>query len=152
MNFRLKMKPPTTTAQMHKVGVRNGKPYFYDPPEVKKAKADLMAHLSQFVPENPYDTAVMLSVAWRYPIQGTKHKDGEYRTQKPDTDNLQKLLKDCMTELQFWTDDALVVDESVTKKWVADRPGIQIGLISIEEFNRFVLDMTEDTDGADDNL
>ena len=28
---------------------------------------------------------------------------------KPDTDNLQKLLKDCMTKCGFWKDDAQVV-------------------------------------------
>lgn len=39
------MIPPTTTAQEHKVTVRNGKPIFYDPPEVKAAKEKLMANL-----------------------------------------------------------------------------------------------------------
>ena len=29
---------PTVTAQEHKVTVRNGKPIFYDPPEIKNAK------------------------------------------------------------------------------------------------------------------
>ena len=30
-----------------------------------------------------------------------QHEDGEYRTTRPDTDNLQKLLKDCMTAVGF---------------------------------------------------
>ena len=37
-----------------------------------------------------------------------KHSDGEYKATKPDTDNLQKMLKDVMTEVGFWKDDALV--------------------------------------------
>lgn len=54
-----------------------------------------------------------------------QHQDGEYRATKPDTDNLQKLLKDCMTDAQFWTDDALVCRE-ITEKFWAEVPGIYI--------------------------
>ncbi len=36
--FFMAMIPPTATAQEHKVAVRNGKPIFYDPPDVKAAK------------------------------------------------------------------------------------------------------------------
>ena len=51
--------------------------------------------------------------------------DGEYKITKPDTDNLQKLLKDCMTAVRFWSDDAQVASEVVEKFW-ADIPGIYI--------------------------
>lgn len=44
---------------------------------------------------------------------------------KPDTDNLQKLLKDCMTARGFWKDDAQVASEICEKFW-AERPGIYI--------------------------
>ena len=53
------------------------------------------------------------------------HKDGEYRITKPDTDNLQKMLKDCMTLVGFWKDDALVASE-ITEKFWAEKPGIYI--------------------------
>ena len=43
LSFTLNINPPTTTAQEHKVGIRNGKPYFYDPPELKDTKQKLMA-------------------------------------------------------------------------------------------------------------
>ena len=112
--FFMPMIPPTVTAQEHKVGIRNGRPYFYDPPEVKQARADLMDHLAKFVPEKPYTTSIQLVVKWCFPITG-KHRDGEYRNTKPDTDNLQKMLKDCMTRLHYWKDDALVVSEVVEK-------------------------------------
>lgn len=46
-------------------------------------------------------------------------------TTKPDTDNLQKLLKDCMTKLGYWQDDAQVASEIVEKFW-ADTVGIYI--------------------------
>ena len=50
---------------------------------------------------------------------------------KPDTDNLQKLLKDCMTAEHFWTDDALVCSE-ITEKFWADTPGIWIHIEPVE--------------------
>ena len=44
-----------------------------------------------------------------------KLKDGEYKTSKPDTDNLQKMLKDVMTDLNYWKDDAQVASEIIEK-------------------------------------
>lgn len=123
LQFFLPMIPPTVTAQEHKVTVRNGKPVFYDPPELKEARAKLTAHLAQHKPEKPYTCGVRLITAWCFPGEG--HADGEYRTTRPDTDNLQKLLKDCMTAVGFWKDDALVASELCEKFW-AQVPGIFI--------------------------
>lgn len=60
------------------------------------------------------------------------HRDGEYRITKPDTDNLQKLLKDCMTDVGFWEDDAQVASEICEKFW-AEVPGIYICAEEIRE-------------------
>ena len=100
-----------------------GKPVFYMPPELKIAKQKLTAHLGQHVPEQAYTGGVRLIVRWLFP-RGT-HRDGEYKTSRPDTDNLQKLLKDCMTVVGFWWDDAQVASEIVEKFW-AELPGIYI--------------------------
>ena len=67
---------------------------------------------------------------WCFP--SGDHPDGSYRTTKPDTDNLQKLLKDVMTKLGFWRDDALVASEVIEKFW-ADVPGIFIRVEPLEE-------------------
>lgn len=128
MQFFMPMIPPTVTAQEHKVAVVNGKPRFYDPEEVKDARAKLTAALERYRPVEPYTGAVRLVVKWLFPVTG-KHRSGEYKTTRPDTDNLQKLLKDCMTKCGFWKDDALVASE-ITEKFWADIPGIWI---SIEE-------------------
>lgn len=122
--FFMAMIPPTATAQEHKVAVRNGKPIFYDPPEVKAAKEKLMANLSKYSLNTPYREGVRLITKWLFPNDG-KHKDGEYKISKPDTDNLQKMFKDCMTKLDFWTDDQLVASEICEKFW-ADIPGIYV--------------------------
>jgi Holliday junction resolvase RusA-like endonuclease len=85
--------------------VVNGKPVFNEPDKLKAARAKLQAHLGQYVPEQKFTGPVRLMTWWCFPVTG-KHKNGEYRTSKPDTDNLVKLLKDVMTELHFWKDDA----------------------------------------------
>ena len=122
--FFMAMIPPTVTYQEHKVAVINGKPVFYDPPEIKNAKLKLTGHLIKHKPRKTYTCGVRLIVRWCFP-KGEKHRDGEYRITKPDTDNLQKLLKDCMTLCGFWKDDALVASELCEKFW-ADTPGIYI--------------------------
>lgn len=121
--FFMAMVPPTITAQEHKVMVRNGKPIFYDPQELKTARTKLIGHLTEHRPTDPYQAGVRLMVKWCFP-KGS-HQQAEYRITKPDTDNLQKLLKDSMTKTGFWTDDALVASEIVEKFW-ADPPGIYI--------------------------
>lgn len=124
MQFFIPMKPPTVTYQEHKVTVRSGKPVFYDTPEIKQAKVKLRDYLATYVPKVPYSSGVRLMVKWLFPVSG-KYTDGEYKTTKPDTDNLQKMLKDIMTELGFWTDDALVASE-IVEKFYADIPGLFI--------------------------
>lgn len=127
--FFLPMIPPTCTHQKKKVRVTNGKPVFYDPPEVKAARQKLAAHLAGHKPEQRYETGVRLVTRWCF-LRG-KHRDGEYRITKPDTDNLQKLLKDCMTSVGFWKDDALVASELVEKFW-AEVPGIYVRIEELE--------------------
>ena len=128
MHFFLNMDPPTKTQQEHRVGIsKNGKPYFYEDQDLKKARMDLRRALSRFVPDEPYANALRLTVKWLFPKK--KHRDGEYKTTKPDTDNLNKMLKDEMTHLGFWKDDALVASEIIEKFW-AEVPGI---FINIEE-------------------
>ncbi|MBQ9898533.1 MAG: RusA family crossover junction endodeoxyribonuclease [Ruminococcus sp.] len=121
--FFMAMIPPTVTAQEHKIMVRSGKPVFYDPPDLTAARGKLTAHLMSHAPSEPYTSGVRLTVKWCFP-RG-RHADGEYRTTKPDTDNLQKLLKDCMTRCRFWKDDALVASEIAEKFW-AEVPGIYV--------------------------
>lgn len=122
IEFFMPMIPPTITAQQHKIS--NGK--FYDPPELKAAKAKLRAYLIPHVPDKPFDGPLRLVVKWCYPVKG-KHKNGEYKATKPDTDNLNKALKDIMEDLGFFVNDSRVASETIEKFW-ADIPGIYIWL------------------------
>lgn len=123
IEFFMQMIPPTVTAQERQVTVRNGKPVFYDTPAIKDAKAKLCGALIRYRPKEPYTAAVRLTVKWCFP-KG-RHRDGEYKATRPDTDNLQKMLKDCMTKCGFWADDALVASE-ICEKFYAAVTGIYI--------------------------
>lgn len=60
------------------------------------------------------------------------HRDGEWKTTKPDTDNMIKLLKDCMTRTGFWVDDAQVCSE-ITEKFWGDVSGIYVMVEQLEQ-------------------
>lgn len=125
MKFFLLMNPPTVTAQERKVTFVGRKPVFYKPENVKKAQAEIVKHLRPFKPAEALTGAVELKVVWLFP-KGKSHKAGEWRITKPDTDNLEKMLKDCMTALGFWKDDAQVVREITEKRWSDEPSGISI--------------------------
>jgi Holliday junction resolvase RusA-like endonuclease len=134
MEFFLPIIPPTVTHQekaLHAY-MKDGKPraVLHDSPELKEARSKLHAYLAPHRPEEPLKGAVRLLVKWCFPCG--RHDDGEYKTTKPDTDNLEKMLKDVMTELHWWKDDAQVASEIVEKFW-AEQPGIFISVDEIAE-------------------
>lgn len=122
--FFMAMEPPTVTHQEKKVAHINGKTVFYEEENLKDARMKLEAYLAKHMPKEKYTGAVRLTTKWCFSVRGN-HTDGEYKTSKPDTDNLQKLLKDVMTKLKYWTDDALVSSEIIEKFW-STIPGIYI--------------------------
>lgn len=125
------MIPPTVTHQQKAVRIVKGKPVFYEPPELAAAREMLTAHLAKHRPAQQMTGAVQLVVKWCFPIT-SGHCDGEYKTTKPDVDNLQKLLQDVMTKLRFWIDDAIISSLVVEKFWAAT-PGIYIAIQSLED-------------------
>lgn len=125
--FFMAMIPPTVTAQEKKIGrnKKTGKSYLYASDEVRDAEQKFIAHLSQHKPDAPIvGEAVRLTVKWCFPM-GDNHQNGEYKITKPDTDNLDKLLKDCMTKCGFWEDDELVASEIIEKFW-SRVPGVYV--------------------------
>ena len=128
MQFFMPLRPPTVThnaKQLHAF-MRAGRPcaVLHDSPALKDARAKLHAHLAPHAPAKPLDGPVRLVVKWLFPADG-RHPDGSYKTSRPDTDNLDKALKDEMTRLHFWHDDAQVASEISEKFW-ANTPGIFI--------------------------
>lgn len=133
MKIFLLLDPPTVTAQESKVAVVKNKPVYYKPEKVKEAKQILIKHLKPFKPDIPFAGPIRLDVIWRFP-KGKRHKHFEWRVTKPDTDNLEKMLKDSMTEVGFWNDDAQVVVEHVEKVWSDEPTGISIEINVLEKF------------------
>lgn len=125
IEFFLPMIPPTHTYQQgSRTAVHNGKVIRYQDEQLKDVKSKFTAYLNRYVPERPMVGALRLITKWCHPIKGN-HRDGEYKTSKPDTENSLKLFKDVMTELNYWKDDAQIASE-ITEKFWSDIPGIYV--------------------------
>lgn len=129
--FFLPMIIPTVTQQEHKVMVRSGKPVIYDPPELKEARKKYTAALWPHRPVEMMTGPIRLTTKWIWPSEdpGQQVIPGatgySWKTTKPDTDNLIKAFKDCMTRCGFWRDDAQVASE-ITEKFYGTYPGIYV--------------------------
>ncbi|MGX6979102.1 RusA family crossover junction endodeoxyribonuclease [Vagococcus elongatus] len=130
IEFFMAMRPPTTTHQQKQVQVvydhkkKKHVPVFYEDDKLKAARNKLMAHLGKYVPEEKMTGPLRVVVKWLFPRTG-KRKNGEYKDTKPDLDNSNKLLQDCMENLGFYKNDAQIASLVVEKFW-ADKPGIYI--------------------------
>lgn len=127
LEFFLPIPPPRVTHQQKKVAVVNGKPRFYEPQRLREARQAFMLALYPNRPRAPLNGPLKLTVRWQF--KRGRHRDGEYKTTRPDLDNMEKLLKDCMTDAGFWHDDAQVCVEHVAKVW----SGVEGILIRLEE-------------------
>ena len=132
MKFFMEMNPPTCTAQMKKISFIHGRPVIYETSAIKEAKKLLCSHLMLNRPDEPLTGPLLLKVQWIFP-RGKSHRHGQWRVTRPDTDNLEKLLKDCMTKCGFWNDDAQVVREICEKKWSDEPCGIHIEIEKLED-------------------
>lgn len=132
MQFFIRMIPPTVTHQDKKIRafMRGGNPcaVLHDSERLKAVKQKFHAYLAPHRPPQPLTGPVRLVVKWIFPADG--HPTGEWKTTKPDTDNLQKALKDTMTRLHYWQDDAQVASEIVEKFW-GNPCGIFISVTSL---------------------
>ena len=130
IHFFLPVRIPTVTHQEKRIVIRKGKPQVYEDAALAEARAKYEAHLAKYAPEKPIKGPVSLHVVWLFPIKGN-HIDGEPKITRPDTDNMIKLFKDCMTRTGFWKDDAQVFRE-LNEKYYASREGIYV---EVEEVN-----------------
>ena len=115
MRFRLKIDPPTATAQM-------------------QAKSKIFGALQQYIPEEPLKGPLFMSVIWNFPTNNSNRINGEWMDAKPNINSLQQILKDCMTQAGFLDDDAQVVFEVVQKHLVKYSPCILVNLMTVKEY------------------
>ncbi len=140
MQIAILGEPPTVTAQEKRIrvvqryvhGKKVNVPIMYDSERIKKAKQFIMDGLEDYIPLEPINEGIHLDVIWAFE-KGKSHRNAEYRLTKPDTDNLEKMLKDCITASGIWTDDKLVAYETVRKIW-SDTPGIFINIRTLPKY------------------
>lgn len=117
------MIPPTSTYQQRGFTIVNGKRKYYSRSD-GDSRQKLTAYLFEHKPDKPFAGAVQLVVKWCFPVS-KGHYDGQPYSNKPDADNLCKMLLDVMTRLGFWKDDSQI-SSLVCEKFWAQRPGIYI--------------------------
>lgn len=136
IHFVEPMRIPTTTQQEHELAVnrRTGKPYVHDSQEIKNARMSFRAHLSTHRPPKPFmGGPLSLSVTWIFCDYEGNHKEREYKTTRPDTDNMIKMLKDEMTYCGFFLNDAHVAVEVNRKIWSSTFEGIIVDVAALPE-------------------
>lgn len=135
ISFFLPGIPPTITQQEHKVRVVKGKPVVYEPQELKTTRDKLCGYLmmarKKYGPPAKLLGPVRLVTKWFWPELHAG--DGySWKVTRPDTDNLIKMFKDCMTKVGYWKDDAQVVSE-ITEKMRGPQPGIYVEITTMED-------------------
>lgn len=126
-------KIPTVTAQEKGVNFKTKDPKkrFYKKPEIQKVENLYKAMLLPNRPQQPMRGAIALKVSFRFPL-AKGHHEGDFKTTKPDTENMLKLLKDCMTSVGYWKDDSQVAYEVVKKTYSKDS-GIYVYAETIDQ-------------------
>lgn len=134
IQFFLPCEPPTATAQQKGARIvtpKGGRPFvsFYKKQTLKDAESLFKGLLTRHMLDKPLTGPLAVEVDWVFPWRASEKKSilaAFYllpKDTKPDADNSNKLLLDCMTELGFWGDDSQIYDLRVRKFW-----GIEAGL------------------------
>jgi len=107
----------------------------YDPGTAEGWKGLIALAAKPLVPPEPMEGPVWCELDFYFPrpqrLCRKKDPDGPIRhTAKPDRDNLEKAVTDCLKTLRFYKDDAQVCDGPVRKWYVArgGAPGVRISL------------------------
>ena len=128
INIWLPGQPARVT---HQSGTRYANRRTYKTKSLTDWEERLKEGLEAYRPKKPLTGPVLLQVTWGFKAK-TKKDLFTYKLTRPDTDNMQKTLKDVMTVMGFWKDDAQVAHEICKKMWV-DKPGIVIRIRELDE-------------------
>ena len=115
----------------HQSGTHIGQGRTYKDAGLREVESRLMEALKPNAPSAPWNGPIQLAVNFGYETRNVL-KDREPKITKPDTDNLMKTLKDCMTACGFWWDDAQVAEEFSSKFWTI-QPHITIVVSKMEQ-------------------
>lgn len=107
-------KMPTATAQQKGINHKTGT--VFTKKKVQAVKDMFMNELVKHAPDHPIEGPVAITIHFQFDIKDKK-KRGKWKTTRPDTDNMEKLLLDCMTKAGFWLDDSQVVSKWSLKQY-----------------------------------
>ncbi len=135
MNFSIPIIP---TAQQRARHTRTG--HAYKSRTQQDNERTLEACLLPYRPEKPLEGPLSLFFIAYMPIPASASKKRRAamlggkigHTHKPDADNLCKNLLDALTRLQFWRDDAQVVELRAVKRY-GDSPRWDVVLLPLTE-------------------
>lgn len=133
-SFVIDGNPSQVTAQQKGVRVSNGYAVHYIKPKVKQAQRELWAKLAPYKPAKPYGGPLAVFVVWTFSRSSWENKAQKrsFKTTKSDLDNLVKGCADVMTDLGFWSDDAVIAEYHLTKMWGAE-PSLSVAIYELEQ-------------------
>lgn len=136
MTIHLDMTPPSVTHQGGGKRMNRRTGAFFGNPAYEAAKQETILKLKRYLRREAFTGPVAITVLWVRPwrtSEAAKRRKGGLLpcTTKPDLDNMNKMLMDCLTELEFLQDDAQVSQLLLSKAW-GDTPGIWIHVREIE--------------------
>jgi len=113
---------------------RGGHARVFDPGTAEGWKACVAVaaqpHRSRFVDAGP----LWVSLSFTFPRpkshstkKGLRPDAPEFHTAKPDADNLAKAVLDALTQINVWSDDAVIASLEVAKRY-GDRPGVFVAI------------------------
>ena len=91
--------------------------------------------LLPYRPKKPSEEPIRLDIWLTFSIKAPKRLWGTWKATKPDADNYVKELKDAMTAVGFWHDDAQVVDLRVVKTY-AEKGSITVQLETLGNISK----------------
>jgi len=127
-HFFLPMKVPTKTFQEKKLRTVKGRAVLYTPPELMEIRQKYISALMPYAPPVPAEGPISLYLMFCF--KDEKHKLGTPKITKPDLDNLEKGLVDCMTKCNFWNDDSQICLEYISKSYEIHE-GIYIEVVQL---------------------
>lgn len=117
-------QPATVTAQQKGIS-RSG--HVYTKPEVMEERCRLMALIHGMVPLEPLDGALTATLTFCWYRKGQRQP--EWRSTRPDWDNIAKLPLDVLEEMGVIKNDSRIAEATVRKLWVPrGMEGIKITL------------------------
>ena len=114
----------------------------YDAGTAENWKSRVADAAKEFRPNQPLDVPLSVRMDFFFARPKSHHHTGKragelrrdapyYHASRPDLDNLSKAVIDCLMQIGFFKDDALIAVNFTTKNY-ADHPGVSVRILELE--------------------